>query len=203
MKLKTLITDPSSRKDRIIFLAVLLFLSGCIGGILSSSVSENKDNFRSIFLSGGLSIGFGTSTVIEILKSNFSGTVFSVFIVMIAGFFAFGQIISVPIICYRGFCFGSAIYLCMNDFGNSGIIASLAVIIPYGLYSAVIILMASRESVKSSNIILSFMFLGREKEEIKKYVKLYFLKFIFLFIFTLVGIVAQTLFLYITVRFIL
>ena len=53
------------------------------------------------------------------------------------------------------------------------------------------------------NIIFRFLFLNREKEDMKKSVKMYFLRFLFLFIFTAAGIVIQTLLLYLTVKFII
>lgn len=144
MKIKTFITDPSSKKDRLIFLVVLLFLSGCILGILSASVYGEKDAFCSIFLSGGLAFRCGTETVFEILKNNFAGTVLLLAFLGFSGFFAFGQILSVPVILYRGFCFGSAVFICMQNFGAKAPLIALIMIIPFGIYSSVIIFAAAR-----------------------------------------------------------
>ena len=203
MKIKTFITDPSSKKDRLIFLAVLLFLSACISGILSASVCKENDIFCSIFLSGGLAFRCGTETVSEILKNNFTGTFLLLVFLGFSGFSAFGQIFSVSVILYRGFCFGSAVFICMQNFGTKAPLVALIMIIPFGIFSSIIIFAAARESARNSNIIFRFLFLNREKEDMKKSVKMYFLRFLFLFIFTAAGIVIQTLLLYLTVKFII
>lgn len=202
MKIKALITDPSARKDRLLFLSAMLFLSGCIGGILAASVNKSSETPHNILFSGGLAVRCGSDTVFEILKNNFTGMALILIISMLLGLFAFGQILSVPMIGYRGFCFGSAVFLCVNEFGPKGLAAVLTMVIPYGIYSSVIVFLAARESAKNSNIILNFVFFGRAKEDMKKCVRLYFLRFIFLFIFTAAGIVIQTLLLYLTVKFI-
>ena len=145
MKIKTFITDPSSKKDRLIFLTVLLFLSACISGILSASVCKENDIFCSIFLSGGLAFRCGTETVSEILKNNFTGTFLLLVFLGFSGFSAFGQIFSVPVILYRGFCFGSAVFICMQNFGTKAPLVALIMIIPFGIFSSIIIFAAARE----------------------------------------------------------
>lgn len=203
MRLKNIIKDPSNRKERLYFLAMLVFFAGTAAGISSVVNSDKREAFYNFFISGGLAFRSGESTIFEILKMNFCGVFFILLFLFVLGFFTFGQVISIPVILYRGFSLGTSVTLMMYEFGSKGILLSSVLIIPFGIFTNIAILLAVRETIRGSDMLFKYIFFCREKENTKKFVKLYAIRFVVLISLLAVGMIIQGFLLYFSVKFII
>jgi hypothetical protein len=205
MKLKLILTDPIKRKERIFFSAFTAIFIGTLIGILYSCKSENtgRNDLLDFALNSGLAFKNGSYTVYEILRNNFIGIFLLILILFISGFFAFGQIVAVAALIYRGFSFGNAVYLILNEFGVQGILVALLLIFPFGIFSCVVTFFASRETIRCSNNLFKYIFIGEKKENMTKNIKYYLLRFVALIVFIVIAIAIQAFLLMFCIRFVI
>ncbi len=189
MKSRTTLSKSETRKISLILLYLAIVFGIVIGSILFS-VSESKfvsSEFVMQYISpfelkGSLLDFFGYSVL------SYSLFVISFFIL---GFCTFGQIMSVILIAFRGIGIGVSVSSMYALMGKKAILAVLLLAVPKLVATSVIFVVASRESLKLANKLYSYAFKALCDDEMKKYIRLYCIKFIVLLFFLLLTAAAD------------
>ena len=183
MKLRTTI-HASERRMLILSLYTALFTGMLIGSLICVFSDFSSD---SILFSQNI-IPFNIS-LLESLKR--SVCVYTAFLTVFAlsGMFSLGQAASYALLVYRGFCIGFTLSSSYIVLGFSTVL--LLSVIPKLLAVSVIFVLAAREAVRLSNKIFAFLFLNTEKDDMRKYIRLYCIKYAVLMLFSLITAFAE------------
>ncbi len=159
-------------------LAGLYFVGVVLGTVFYCTLDGERsgyiDRIAENFIAGRLSGGFW-----ENFLNSFSGA----FLLLALCFFMGSCVIAAPaeafIPLFRGIGAGAVIAGMYGRYGYSGIGASALLIVPNAVFSAFVLIMASREAVRFSNAVFVSAF-GRSAERERPDIKLYFTKFVIL-----------------------
>ncbi len=165
--------------DRLlVLLAVLYFLGVVLGTVLYCTADPDKTKIIDGII-GDMITARSEQSFREILVNSFSGA----FLLLLVCFFLGYCVISAPIEMlvpmFRGLGAGAAAAAMYRMYGLHGAAASALLIVPNAVFSAFVLIIAARESVRFSAALYSSSF-GRETERARPDVRLYYTKFIIL-----------------------
>jgi len=177
---RTTLTNSESRK-----LTLLLLCAAVVAGIIAGSCifavkrSLASNSFVTQYISP-LNCG---ETLLDSFK--YSALTYTAFILgfFLAGFFAFGKIIGIAATVYRGIGIGLTVGSLYAAFGTRAMLLTAVLIVPKILATTLVIVLAARETMKLSSKIYGFLFMKTTDEDMKKYIKLYCIKFLVLGLF--------------------
>jgi len=182
---KTNLTGTQRRKLSL-GLLLLLFFGGVIAGTIAICAADDVKTVSSRFLTQNLFKTAEIKTVGEILFCGLIPLIIMLIVQFLSGFFAFGQVITILGIVYRGASAGVAASLFYLTLGMKGFFAILIMLLPFVMASTVILILGARESIRSSNVFFNFAFKKRVEDDSYSGIKLYAIKFIVLMAFCLV-----------------
>lgn len=158
---------------------VMLIFSGIL---ISSLMMYIKDDF-SFIINGNLSIANliffkvpESGLVFKYSLKLFAVLAISVFIQYISGFFAFGQPFTIANVFLQGVTLGTTASMYYLYFGGKGFFYILFLLLPFALPGTWVLVLGARESVKSSNMFLRYIFSKSDNEK-RPDIKLYTIKF--------------------------
>jgi hypothetical protein len=168
-------------------LSTLLFiiLFGTFIGSLAASRSGNIELFGHYWVNGGFlpSEGFATAFTQALYSS-----VLTLFVLMLCGFCAVSQPLILAALLLRGFSIGAGISVTYIEHSTKGIFLTAILIVPFALMSSAVLVLAARESLRSSCILAKFAF---KNNSTQFDTKLYRTKFSVLFVLLLISILIQ------------
>ena len=182
MKLRTTIHTP--HRMLVLSLYTALFIGMLIGSFFCVNTDFNSDSL--IF---GQNIVPLNISLLESLKR--SVCVYMAFLLTFAflGTFSLGQAAAFVLVAYRGFCAGFALSASYMAVGSNTVL--LISTLPKLLAVSVIFILAAREAVRLSNKIFAFLFLNTEKDDMRKNIRLYCIKFAVLTLFSIITAFAE------------
>lgn len=168
----------SYNDSSVLFLMVLFLIGVLVGTILYCNLeSESLDRLSK--LSGSFIDSRLGQTFIQTFVNSFSGTFMLLLACFILGFGAVFQPLEILIPVFRGLGIGVSLSGMYSQFGVGGFCTSLVLIIPNGIISAMVLIIAVREAIRMSNSIGNAIFSRKTVYEPVDY-KLYFTKFVIL-----------------------
>lgn len=191
---RTIFTKSQKRRISLFLLLMLTLLGIVIGAVMVGFSDSIKWLNRLIFTNNFYKNKDGLSVINQFFRSI--APLYAVFLLQFfSGMFAFGQTLAVLTVIYRGAASGisaSIIYLIL---GIKGFFAVLITVLPFALFSAALVILGARESVKFSGQIARYSFL-QKKEDAPPDIRLYSLKFGVLLLFGFLFSAADTLITY-------
>lgn len=139
---------------------------------MDKQVQNDLGFLQSSFIEGRQSVNFA-GIMIRSLTSN---TIFLA-VVFLAGFSVIGQPIAIITLLIRGIGLGVTLAGFYGNYGRSGIIFSLAMLIPGAAISVVALAIGVRESIVLSNIYLRISLSSKQENGLLETIKLYGAKF--------------------------
>ena len=141
---------------------------------------------------GFIKINSGHSVADNFINS-FRNTGFLIIILFILGFGAVSQPIEAFILFYRGVALGISVSYTYFHYGFKGFLIALLVILPHAVGSSIILILATRESIRSSNMFAGFAFAGKGNDKANSQVRMYFIKFIVLLVLLVISSILDSL----------
>lgn len=181
----------SPNDSAVLFLLILFLLGVLIGTILYCSV-DAESLYGLSRLSGSLIESRLGQTFLQTLVNSFSGAFILLLVCFILGFGAVFQPAEMLIPVFRGLGIGVSLSGMYSQFGLNGFGISLILIIPNGIISAIVLIIAVREAIRMSNSISNIVFSAKSGFEPLDY-KLYFTKFVILSAILAVSSLADSL----------
>lgn len=182
MKQRISLTKSEERRLTKKLLCAVIFIGIFCGSIFFSMF---KGNINSIILKQNISPLNINLSVLDFFKSTALIYIIYMIIFGLCGMFVFGQAISIFTLLFRGFSMGIAISSVYASMGLKALVPLIILVIPKLLAVSVIFILASRESVKMSNKIFSFILSKNSEDNMKSQTKLYLIKFAVLLFFIL------------------
>ncbi|MDR0919749.1 MAG: hypothetical protein LBM93_11000 [Oscillospiraceae bacterium] len=180
-----------TEKRELFNLSRLLFiiLFGAFIGSLAASRAENTEIFTQYWVNGGFLLQ--DHTFINGFTQALYSSVFTLFVLMLCGFCAVSQPLVLLTLLVRGFSLGAGICVTYLERETGGLFLTAVAIVPFGLLSSAVLVLAAREAIRSANIFIDFAFRFGDK---RPDIKLYFLKFTILLILLMITILLQGVF---------
>lgn len=168
-----------------------VFLGICIAvGIIAGSVmaAENSIHVDSAWFHQFFSPLNGGGTFSETVGRSALSSVIFLAAVFFSGFFVFGQPIGVALLVWRGVGIGISVAEMYKIHGAGAIPEVIMLILPKAFVSAIVAVLAVRELIRSSNMLMNHV-INAEKADNEKYeIRLYIIKFLVLFIISLISV---------------
>lgn len=186
-----------SRKKSVCYgLFLLLMLGGVVLGTVLISMADNLNYYhRLLFTHNILKTRTDISFLMQFLRS-ISAVLMLLVLQFFSGYFAFGQVITVFTLIYRGVTSGISVSLIYIMLGLKGIFAVLLTAVPYAVLTSAVLILGARESIKQSGIIADYSFYCGKRGDFSPEPKLYLLKFALLAFFLLCLSLADTIVIY-------
>jgi len=200
MKPRTSLTNSESRRLTMFILYASIFFGITVGSCVFAFIG--RDMSHNVLFSQYISPLNSGETLFQAFK--YSALTYTVYItvLMLAGFFVFGNIAGVALVIYRGTGIGIAVGSLYLTFGVKAMLLTLLLIVPKILATTVIVILAARESMRLSSKLYRFLF--REDsigDGMRKFVKLYFIKFLILELFMVLIAVLESVLNYLLIDF--
>lgn len=156
----------------ILFGALLGTVTFCfMGSDELSRLSVFSNSFVDVRSSGDLG---------EILVRSFVSSTVFIAVVFLSGFSALGQPLAVAVLLLRGMGWGAAMSQLYSLYGGRGALLSAVFVLLPAVITAAALMIAARESVAMSNILLCVVFSDRQHNGLRQTVRLYAVKFLVL-----------------------
>ena len=111
------------------------------------------------------------------MRSFFSSTVFLA-VVFLSGFSSLGQPLAVAVLLLRGMGWGVAMSQLYSIYGGHGALLSAMFVLLPAVITAAALMIAAREAVAMSNILLCIVFSEGQHSGLRQTVRLYAVKFL-------------------------
>lgn len=175
------------RRMRVLTLLMCVLAAGIAAGTVFYCIADDK----SVFLSEKLNHGFiklsEGQSLVSVFYRSVSWTALFVVILMLFGFSAITQLISISLLFYRGAALGMAISYMYGIYAVRAVPIILVMILPHALFTSIILILSVRESVRFSNIYLLYMLHKLGENEERPELKLYAVRFAVLLIMVLLS----------------
>ena len=113
------------------------------------------------------------------MSSFVSSTVF-IAVVFLSGLSALGQPLAVAVLLLRGMGWGAAMSQLYSIYGGRGALLSAVFVLLPAVITAAALMIAAREAVAMSNILLCIVFFDRQHNGLRQTMRLYTVKFLVL-----------------------
>lgn len=143
------------RNRLLILLLALLLLGELIGAMLMRGTAAQTSGTLS-FLTQGFIKARSEQTLLATFSSSFFGSALLIMLAFLFGFCAIAQPVILFIPLFRGLGLGISMAYLYGAYGLRGMLACLVLILPNAVLSALVILVACRESLRLSALFLSY-----------------------------------------------
>lgn len=145
---------------------------------------------------------FSGDTLAEVFRNTFVSLLLFLAAAFLAGLSAFGQISGILMLFYRGFGIGISTALMYAEYGAGALPSVLVLLLPKVLLSTGISVLAVREMIRSSGMLLKYVVNDGSQEHDRKFFRLYCLKFAVLVFLSFAAAVLDSLMNYLLAGFI-
>lgn len=178
-------------RTKITSLLFAVIIAGVLFGTMVYCGRDNKD----IFLNEALCNGFikltDSRSIIDVFYRAISWTSLLVILQCFLGFCAISQPVEIFILFYRGMTLGISIAYTYGIYGTKGFVVSLFMILPHALITSVVLVYSAREALRFSNIYVCYLSNNISERTEEPEIKLYFVRFAVLMIFTFLSAVID------------
>ncbi|MDF2567696.1 MAG: hypothetical protein K0R90_1152 [Oscillospiraceae bacterium] len=195
--------DPSQylKKNRLFLVLIVMFFIGMVyGAIVIRNGSQNLIGTLSFMTDGFVSKRSG-QTLLSTLVGSFSSNFIFIFILFLMGFSAISQPFIFFSPCFYGLGVGLSMGYMYTYYGLKGVGFCGVMILPHACISALAIVLASKESIRLSNLFLSSVIKKIEGEISLKSIKLYCAKYLVILVFIIASAIIDSSFSFLFARF--
>ena len=155
------------------FFAGAILIGALLGAVTFCFMGSDELSMLSVF-----SNSFGDLEEI-LVRSFFSSTVFLA-VVFLSGFSSLGQPLAVAVLLLRGMGWGVAMSQLYSIYGGHGALLSAMFVLLPAVITAAALMIAAREAVAMSNILLCIVFSEGQHSGLRQTVRFYAVKFLVL-----------------------
>lgn len=181
MHMKHISTFNNTRSGTGFFVYVIFIIAGVI---LGSLLAAKHHGAVSVWIEQGFMPVTGCS-VYAVIRNTFLSLTFFVSAAFMLGLSAVGQPFGLALLIYRGIGIGVAVTTLYALFGTGTVMRVLVLVFPKALAVSAISVLAVRETVRSSNSLLSYLAKRNERDDNRNSIRLYGLKFVVLILLSL------------------
>lgn len=189
MKLIGNLTGSRNRRACLMLLGIFIAVGIAIGSILEV---QNYEAVKSPWIHQFFSPIKCGRTPLEMFVNFFLSSGIFIGIAFFIGLFAFGQPIGIAMLIFRGIGIGVSVAGMYEVYGADAFSAIMLLILPKAAISVIIDLLAVRELIRTSNILLGFIVTGEYHDDKRRSFRLYCIKFIVLIIISLITSALDT-----------
>lgn len=200
--MKILAADMTASQRKRIFMEMLslfMFFGVAFGTILVIKDRDMSMVAKAVFHQN-LVKSNEEQNVFRIFAGSFLPVAVTLVFQLLCGFFAFGQLLSVSTLFFRGMAGGISASLIYLSYGIKGFAIILITLLPVMIFDLYILVLGARESVKLSNTV-AFYIAGKKGGDYNE-LRLYMLKYLVLMGFAFVSSVLDSILTYIFIRLI-
>lgn len=161
-------------------------------GIIAGSVMEakNMEAVSSPWVHQFFSPISGGDGFLESVGNSCLSSAIFLAAVFFTGLFVFGQPFGIVLLIWRGIGIGASVAGMYGLCGAEAIPAVIMLVLPKALVSVIIAVLAVRELIRSSNMLLSFTAVGEIRENRRSGIRLYCIKFLVLLLISVIVCIA-------------
>lgn len=169
----------SERSSFLIFLMGIMLLGVFVGSLAFCSMDKSTLSGLS-FVTQGFIQTRKEQGMLEILLSSLLSSSGMLLIIFLLGFSAVSQPIELMIPFFRGLGLGASIAQIYTVSSTRGFVIVFLLILPYAIITSFAIIIAVREAIKLSNILISNVISSTSNDNMKAIARLYFIKLLVL-----------------------
>lgn len=192
---KTNFTGTQRRKLSL-GLLLLLMSGGIVAGTVTVCSAENLNAVNTSVFTQNLLKTTEEKTIIQIYLNSFMPLAAALIVQYLCGFSALGQPLTIAGIIYRGVSTGISASIFYLMLGIKGFLAILIMLFPFAAVSSMILILGARESIKFSNMFMSYALNKHVEDDRHSGIKLFTVKFIVLIVLSLLAAAADSLITY-------
>lgn len=161
------------------FFAGTILLGALLGAVTFCFMGSDELSRLSVFSNSFVDVRSSGDLGEILVRSFVSSTVF-IAVVFLSGFSALGQPLAVAVLLLRGMGWGVAMSQLYSLYGGHGALLSAVFVLLPAVITAAALMIAAREAVAMSNILLCIVFSDRQHNGLRQTVRLYAVKFLVL-----------------------
>ena len=161
------------------FFAGVILFGALLGTVTFCFMGSDELSRLSVFSNSFVDVRSSGDLGKILVRSFVSSTVF-IALVFLSGFSALGQPLAVAVLLLRGMGWGAAMSQLYSLYGGRGALLSAVFVLLPAVITAAALMIAARESVAMSNILLCVVFSDRQHNGLRQTVRLYAVKFLVL-----------------------
>lgn len=161
------------------FFAGVILFGALLGTVTFCFMGSDELSRLSVFSNSFVDVRSSGDLGKILVRSFVSSTVF-IAVVFLSGFSALGQPLAVAVLLLRGMGWGAAMSQLYSLYGSRGALLSAVFVLLPAVITAAALMIAARESVAMSNILLCVVFSDRQHNGLRQTVRLYAVKFLVL-----------------------
>lgn len=161
------------------FFAGVILFGALLGTVTFCFMGSDELSRLSVFSNSFVDVRSSGDLGKILVRSFVSSTVF-IAVVFLSGFSALGQPLAVAVLLLRGMGWGAAMSQLYSLYGGRGALLSAVFVLLPAVITAAALMIAARESVAMSNILLCVVFSDRQHNGLRQTVRLYAVKFLVL-----------------------
>ena len=156
-----------------------ILIGALLGAVTFCFMGSDELSMLSVFSNSFVDVRSSGDLEEILVRSFFSSTVFLA-VVFLSGFSSLGQPLAVAVLMLRGMGWGVAMSQLYSIYGGHGALLSAMFVLLPAVITAAALMMAAREAVAMSNILLCIVFSEGQHSGLRQTVRLYAVKFLVL-----------------------
>lgn len=161
------------------FFAGAILIGALLGAVTFYFMGSDELSMLSVFSNSFVDVRSSGDLEEILVRSFFSSTVFLA-VVFLSGFSSLGQPLAVAVLLLRGMGWGVAMSQLYSIYGGHGALLSAMFVLLPVVITAAALMIAAREAVAMSNILLCIVFSEGQHGGLRQTVRLYAVKFLVL-----------------------
>ena len=161
------------------FFAGAILIGALLGAVTFCFMGSDELSMLSVFSNSFVDVRSSGDLEEILVRSFFSSTVFLA-VVFLSGFSSLGQPLAVAVLLLRGTGWGVAMSQLYSIYGGHGALLSAMFVLLPAVITAAALMIAAREAVAMSNILLRIVFSEGQHSGLRQTVRLYAVKFLVL-----------------------
>ena len=161
------------------FFAGAILIGALLGAVTFCFMGSDELSMLSVFSNSFVDVRSSGDLEEILVRSFFSSTVFLA-VVFLSGFSSLGQPLAVAVLLLRGMGWGVAMSQLYSIYGGHGVLLSAMVVLLPAVITAAALMIAAREAVAMSNILLCIVFSEGQHGGLRQTVRFYAVKFLVL-----------------------
>ena len=161
------------------FFAGAILIGALLGAVTVCFMGSDELSMLSVFSNSFVDVRSSGDLEEILVRSFFSSTVFLA-VVFLSGFSSLGQPLAVAVLLLRGMGWGVAMSQLYSIYGGHGALLSAMFVLLPVVITAAALMIAAREAVAMSNILLCIVFSEGQHGGLRQTVRLYAVKFLVL-----------------------
>lgn len=161
------------------FFAGAILIGALLGAVTFCFMGSDELSMLSVFSNSFVDVRSSGDLEEILVRSFFSSTVFLA-VVFLSGFSSLGQPLAVAVLLLRGTGWGVAMSQLYSIYGGHGVLLSAMFVLLPAVITAAALMIAAREAVAMSNILLCIVFSEGQHGGLRQTVRFYAVKFLVL-----------------------